>query len=298
MSELTNANPLHGEIALVTAATRGIGRACALALGRAGAHVAVGCRDEASGNEVAEEIRSYGARAMAVVMDMTEFASFPAAVEAVEQELGAISILVNNAGNSRPAPALDVMPDDYDAMFDLNVKGAFFASQAVARGMSARKRGCDRQHRVPGRRDRAAERIDLLHDQGVDDPHDAMPRRRMGGASDPRQCGGADLHPHGWHPALARGCGVQEVAAGTHPLGRVGEPGDVAAAVAFPGLVIGRDDHRHYLDDRWGLDGGLTGFLALPATAYNCGCQHRGIGPRARESVLCDLNGTTPGGNP
>jgi NAD(P)-dependent dehydrogenase (short-subunit alcohol dehydrogenase family) len=139
----TPANPfaLNGEIALVTGATRGIGRACARALGEAGAAVALGCRDVQAGAELAKALRDDGVNAIAVHMDMLSLESIEQAVAQVETELGPLSVLVNNAGHSRPAPAMQVKADDYDAMFDLNVKGAFFASQAAARTMAARGRG-------------------------------------------------------------------------------------------------------------------------------------------------------------
>jgi NAD(P)-dependent dehydrogenase (short-subunit alcohol dehydrogenase family) len=136
-----NAFSLAGEIALVTGSTRGIGRACALALGHAGAAVALGCRDLAAGNALAEDMRKQGIKAVAVQMDMLSLDSISQAVSTVESELGPLSVLVNNAGHSHPAAAIDVNVADYDSMFDLNVKGAFFASQAAARCMAERGRG-------------------------------------------------------------------------------------------------------------------------------------------------------------
>jgi NAD(P)-dependent dehydrogenase (short-subunit alcohol dehydrogenase family) len=132
---------LAGEIALVTGATRGIGYACATALGRAGASVALGCRNIAAGNALAEDLGKAGMIAIAVQMDMLSLDSIVDAVSRTELELGPLSVLVNNAGQSRPAAAMDVNAADYDSMFELNVKGAFFASQAAARLMAKRGRG-------------------------------------------------------------------------------------------------------------------------------------------------------------
>jgi len=136
-----NAFSLAGEIALVTGATRGIGYACAAALGKAGAAVALGCRDLTLGNALAANMRKLGISAVAVQMDMLSLDSISRAVSMVESELGPLSVLVNNAGLSRPAATMDVNVADYDSMFDLNVKGVFFASQAAARSMATRERG-------------------------------------------------------------------------------------------------------------------------------------------------------------
>nr|WP_314578122.1 SDR family oxidoreductase [uncultured Pseudomonas sp.] len=132
---------LTGEIALVTGAARGIGHACAKALGMAGATVALGCRDLTAGHRAAEDLRHAGIVAVAVEMDMLSVESIHQAISTVNAQLGPLSILVNNAGLSHPAPASNVSTSDYDEMFDLNVKGAFFASQAAAKSMATHARG-------------------------------------------------------------------------------------------------------------------------------------------------------------
>jgi len=127
-------------VALVTAATRGIGRECVLALAEAGAAVAIGCRDLEAGNEFAATLRARGMKAVAVAINMQSPASIERAVAEAEAELGLVTVLVNNAGHSLPAAALEVTPEAFDSMFELNVKAAFFTAQAVARRLVAERR--------------------------------------------------------------------------------------------------------------------------------------------------------------
>jgi NAD(P)-dependent dehydrogenase (short-subunit alcohol dehydrogenase family) len=125
---------LGGRTALVTGATRGIGRAIALALAHAGADVAVGARETAA-DEVVTAIESMGRRAIAVPMDMCDLGQIRAAVDRVVEDLGRLDILVNNAGQAPRNLAEDVVEADFDLTIDVNVKGTFFASQAAGRAM-------------------------------------------------------------------------------------------------------------------------------------------------------------------
>jgi NAD(P)-dependent dehydrogenase (short-subunit alcohol dehydrogenase family) len=132
---------LTGQVALVTGASRGIGHDLVLALAGAGAVVAAAARtaDDAAG--VVEEVRALGGRAVAVGLDVTDTAALAPTVDRLEAELGRIDILVNNAGLGANHDALDVTEADWDAMLDVNLKGLFFVTQAVARGMVARRYG-------------------------------------------------------------------------------------------------------------------------------------------------------------
>src|SRR3954449_3662671 len=115
---------LDGKACLVTGAARGIGRAIALALSDAGADVALGLRDAATGGELAEQIG-----ALPLQMDVTDLDQVLAAVDAVMSRFGRIDVLVNNAGVGLPeTPAEDVRVEDFDATVALNLKGTFFAS--------------------------------------------------------------------------------------------------------------------------------------------------------------------------
>jgi NAD(P)-dependent dehydrogenase (short-subunit alcohol dehydrogenase family) len=124
---------LDGRRALVTGAGRGIGMACAAALAEAGAHVVCAARSEAEITDLAKTLRSHGWSAEPLAMDVTELAS----AEQLIAQSGPYDILVNNAGTNRPRPMLDIEPDDFDAVMDLNVRAAYFVARNVARGMVA-----------------------------------------------------------------------------------------------------------------------------------------------------------------
>jgi len=128
---------LDGMRALVTGAGRGLGVACAAALGQAGAHVIAAARTAAEIEEVASAVRADGGSAEARVIDVQD----PDAAAAAIAACGPVDILVNNAGTNRPAGFLDVTVEDYDAIMDLNLRAAFFVAQAVARGQAQAGRG-------------------------------------------------------------------------------------------------------------------------------------------------------------
>lgn len=122
---------LDGRRALVTGAGRGIGVALAAALADAGAHVVLVSRTAGEIEAAAEEIRATGARATAAILDVGDSAAVAAFFDGEET----FNILVNNAGTNRPKPMQMVEPDDYDAVMGLNVRSAFFVSQACVRRM-------------------------------------------------------------------------------------------------------------------------------------------------------------------
>ena len=132
---------MDGQVALVTGAARGLGRAIALTLAHAGADVALGLRDAATGDELAAEIRALGRRALGLQMDVAEVEQSRAAVARTVAELGGLDILVNNAGIAPGNPAEEVRVEDFDATIAVNLKGTFFASQAAGREMIRRGGG-------------------------------------------------------------------------------------------------------------------------------------------------------------
>ena len=129
---------LSGRSALVTGSTRGIGRAIAEGLAEAGARVAVVGRDQARAQEAAAAISS---DAHGFACDVTDVASVNALVEQVERELGAVDILVNNAGQTRDNILFRMKDDDWDAVLNANLRGAFATIRAASRGMMKRRWG-------------------------------------------------------------------------------------------------------------------------------------------------------------
>jgi NAD(P)-dependent dehydrogenase (short-subunit alcohol dehydrogenase family) len=128
---------LAGKRALVSGASRGIGRALAVGLAEAGADVAIAARQLASLDETAAAIAAEGRHALPLVMDVTDLASITAAVAQMCRDFGGIDILVNNAGIEQVSPSLEVTEDIWDRILDTNLKGAFFAAQQAAKAMIA-----------------------------------------------------------------------------------------------------------------------------------------------------------------
>lgn len=126
---------LDGCIAVITGSGRGIGRAMALRYAREGATVAVVDLDEASAQAVAEEIRSLRGTADAFRVDVREPEQSAAMVDRVVDRFGRLDILVNNAGVMRVRPLLELTPEDWDFVNNVNARGLFFALQAGARQM-------------------------------------------------------------------------------------------------------------------------------------------------------------------
>ena len=133
---------LTGQVALVTGAARGLGRAISLALAHAGADVALGLRDINTGRELAKEIEALGRRALPLQMDMAQLDQVSRAVEHTAAQFRSLDILVNNAGVAPENPAENVREQDFDLTLAVNLKGTFFASQAAGRLMIRQNRGC------------------------------------------------------------------------------------------------------------------------------------------------------------
>jgi NAD(P)-dependent dehydrogenase (short-subunit alcohol dehydrogenase family) len=126
---------LTGQAALVTGAARGLGRAISLALAHAGADVALGLRDLNAHGGLPGEIEALGRRALPLQMDMTRLDQVFRAAEDATGHFGRLDILVNNAGVAPGNPAEEFREEDFDLTLAVNLKGTFFASQAVGRVM-------------------------------------------------------------------------------------------------------------------------------------------------------------------
>ena len=132
---------LSGRVAFITGASSGLGAQFARTLARAGAGVVLASRRVEKLKELRARIEGEGGDAHVIELDVTDHDSIKSAVAHAETEMGSIDILVNNSGVSTTQRIQDVTPEDYDFIFDTNVKGAFFVAQEVGKRMLARSRG-------------------------------------------------------------------------------------------------------------------------------------------------------------
>lgn len=132
---------LAGRTALVTGAGRGLGRAIALNLARAGADVALGLRDAASHGGLVDEIEAFGRRALPLQMNVLDLPQSYRAIDRAIAGFGHLDILVNNAGGGTGGPVEDFPEDEFDFTIDYNVKSTFFLTQYAGRHMIGRKSG-------------------------------------------------------------------------------------------------------------------------------------------------------------
>jgi NAD(P)-dependent dehydrogenase (short-subunit alcohol dehydrogenase family) len=133
---------LTGQVALVTGAARGLGRAISLELAQAGADIALGLRDVSTAAQLASEIVALGRQVLLLQMDVTHLDQITSAIDAAVAQFGRLDILVNNAGGGWNNLAEDVTEEEFDRTIALNAKSTFFACQAAERVMRRQMRGC------------------------------------------------------------------------------------------------------------------------------------------------------------
>jgi len=135
-------NSLNGKIALVTGGAKGLGRGICLGLAKEGCDIAINyLSSEAAARETRREVERLGRRALAIRADVAKASEAVPMVRTVEQELGPVAILVNNAGMIRPQKLEQIGERDWDEVLDINLKSAFLVTQAVLPGMRQRRWG-------------------------------------------------------------------------------------------------------------------------------------------------------------
>ncbi len=248
---------LNDEVALVTGASRGIGRATAIALAEAGSDVALLARNEADLALVAETVEAIGRRALPITFDVMDIEAMPALVERVTGELGNLGILVNNAGGSFPEPLLDTSVQSFETAIRFNVTTALEMTKAVVPSMLANGGGSVVN---------ISSAIARLADRGFTAYGTA--KAAMAHMS---RLNAMDLAPHIRVNAIAVGSVATDALAmvlpqearatmeSNTPLGRLGEPEDIAAAVVYLCSRAGEYVTGKVLE----VDGGMT-FPTLP----------------------------------
>ncbi|WP_374963940.1 3-ketoacyl-ACP reductase [Lysinibacillus sp. RS5] len=132
---------IAGKVALITGAGRGIGRATAVAFAQEGIHVGLIGRTLENLQQVAEELKQYDVKVAIAVANVADLDSITTAVESIRSELGAIDILVNNAGISKFGSFMDLTPEEWTNIIDVNVKGVYYTTRAVLPEMLERNTG-------------------------------------------------------------------------------------------------------------------------------------------------------------
>lgn len=245
--------PLDGKIALVTGASRGIGRAVAMKLGSLGAKVGVNYRTgRKDAEELADAIRLAGGEAMILEADVSIVAQVDDMFQKLETRLGTPDILVNNAGFTRDVLLLRMTEDDWDDVLDVNLKGAFLCTRAAARSMVRKRWGriINMSSVValsgnPGQANYAASKAGLL---GL--------TRTLARELASRNITVNALTPGFIDTGMVASLSeeTRDQVMGRIPVNRFGTPEDVAALVAF--LVM--DEAGYITGQAIGVDGGIA----------------------------------------
>lgn len=242
---------LNGKTALVTGASRGIGRAIALRLAEDGANVAViyaGSADKAEA--VVNEITALGVNAKAYRCNVADSAAVNETVKAVTNDLGKIDILVNNAGITRDGLMLRMKDEDFDAVLDTNLKGAFNMIRACYSGFIRKKSGrIINISSVSGITGNAGQANYSASKAGVIGLTKSVAREL---ASRGITCNA--VAPGFIQTDMTENLGDNNPLLNSIPLGRMGKPEDIAAAVAF----LASDSAAYITGEVLKVDGGLA----------------------------------------
>jgi len=241
---------LANKVVIVTGGGRGIGQAIALRLAQEGAKVAI-C-DVQNSEETAARIVELGGAALALKVDITADSQVKEAVETILSEWGAVDILVNNAGITRDGLLMRMQESEWDAVLDVNLKGAFLFSRAVLRPMLKQRRG-----RIisiasvvglmgnPGQTNYAASKAGLIG-------FSKSLAREVASRGITVNCVAPGFIASDMTDALNEA--QRKALLDQVPLGEIGLPEDVAAAVAF----LASDDARYITGQTINVDGGLV----------------------------------------
>ena len=222
---------LSGRVALVTGASQGIGRACALKLAEAGAAVAVAARNQDKLNELVTQITSTGGKAGAFALDVAEEEQIKSTVKKVIEQFGKIDILVNNAGITRDQLVMRMKRADWDAVLDTNLTSAYLLTQQVMSSMLKQRWGrIVNVTSIFGQTGQAGQANYAASKAGLIGLTMAVAREV---ASRNITCNA--VAPGFIETAMTAGLGndFKQNALKMIPLGRIGTPEDVASAVAF-----------------------------------------------------------------
>jgi NAD(P)-dependent dehydrogenase (short-subunit alcohol dehydrogenase family) len=254
---------LEGRVAIVTGAGQGIGRATALALAQAGATIAVVDIDASAAKSTADAVAALGRRGLALTTDVGDLKAIDAMVTRVVGELGAVDVLVNNAGVTRRAYIMDLTEADWDRIMRVNGKGVFFCLQRVAREMIPRRSG-------------AIVNIASIAGKGYAGTSNAIYAASKGAVISLTRIAALQLAPHNINvnaicpgitvTALSQdnlttrardeGVSVEEMARRRNsviPLGRANDPEDVAATAVF----LASSGARNITGQSFNVDGGV-----------------------------------------
>lgn len=139
---MSDERPLQGQVALITGASRGIGKATALACAKAGADIAIGCTAKsAAADAVAEEVRSHGVKAVVLDADLADASAAMGLVSRTVEQLGHLDILVNNAGITRDNLCLRLSDTDWSDVLEVNLTAAFYLCRAALKPMVRQRSG-------------------------------------------------------------------------------------------------------------------------------------------------------------